>query len=235
MTQSILPVGTNRILIVEGRHDKEFFIRLAQHLGIVLPQAFYIKALEGIDNLRDELLAQLVSPHWQQLQFIGIVRDADFAGGVFGRVQDVLRNANHQAQTSGLTAQYPIPNAVLQPEGTTLKIAVLILPDANAVGSLENVILNAFATDPLMICASQFIQCVESKTSNIVQGMLSKTQLQAFIGAKNLDNTQSNRDDRELSYTSDLYKMTWWKQKPELWNHAVFDEIKIFLQTLANA
>jgi hypothetical protein len=222
-----IPDDKQRLLLVEGKEDKEFFIRLRMHLQLL--ETVHIHTYDGKDKLGDVLLQVLNSAGFRSLTHIGIVRDADYNKMAFQSVQTALQNANRLSGNPN--RQFDIPTQVMSFTGGNPGISVLILPDDSLEGMLEDVILAAFQHDPLITCVTDFVNCVEQELQEVARESIPKARMRSFITAKNLDLAHSNRDDREKSYLSDIFHMTWWTL--EIWNHSTFDTAKAFLRQLA--
>lgn len=229
-----IPEGASRLLLVEGKSDTEFFIQLKKPLNIP-EKSFWIMTYDGKNNL-DMLLALIqADSRFPTITHLGIIRDADFDGRAFQHVQSALVSANHE---NSARPQYP---SITQPQtwqGDTLRIGTFIMPYSDADGMLESLILKAFADDNIMGCVDDYFDCLGDKGINPKPEHLHKAQMRVymtalyqgkmrtFIEGKNVD-VENVGNDREKSYLSDIYKMSWWD-----WNHPVFNDIKVFIRQL---
>lgn len=227
----LIPEGTSRLLLVEGKEDKEFFIQLHSHLKF--PERIpWILKYEGKDKLKDKLsefLYQLIrvpNSNFKQVSQIGIVRDADYGTDAFQSVQTAIKNANANSPR-----QLPVPRTVIEPSEGSPKVSVLILPSEKRDGMLEDLVLDALNDDPITPCVDDFFTCLKNRKVEIVQERLSKARVRVFITGKNVDRQATVSDDTDKLRLSDIYKMSWWRGDA-FWKHESFDEAKAFLRQL---
>ncbi|MCB9455925.1 MAG: hypothetical protein H6671_08065 [Anaerolineaceae bacterium] len=220
-----LPLSTTRLLLVEGKDDKEFFDGIGTYLNI--RDRFHIAEYEGKNNLDNALLRVLGESVFPQITHISIVRDADFRPGSFNSVQSALDYANRNSPSP--KRHYPIPDTHTLFFGEHPQVAVLILPAPNLFGMLEDVVLTALDNDPISSCVNDYIQCLQQSGIDPVQERLSKTKMRIFIEGKHLDKEISTGNDRRRTYLSDIYSMSWWT-----WDHPAFDSVKAFIQQIAS-
>jgi hypothetical protein len=231
-----VPIGKTRLLMVEGKADLEFFIQLGFQLKFTKSTPIQFMEYEGKDNLQNFLALVQNEPEFKYVTHIGIVRDADFTGGTFQSVQSALAGAN---QENPDRKQYPIPVAVTNfVVANDLQVGVFIMPDANSDGMLESLLLRVLQDEAIMTCVEDYFACIEKTKINLKPEPLPKAtmrvymaalyqgKIRSFIEGKNID-FESPADDRNKSYLSDIYKMTWWT-----WEHEAFNPIKSFVLKL---
>ncbi len=95
-----LPNGKTRLLLVEGKEDKQFFIKLGAQLTSTDDWPLHIAQYEGKSKLADFLIASTRLPHFSQLASVGIVRDADFNTNAFQSVQSALEESMRSPSTN---------------------------------------------------------------------------------------------------------------------------------------
>ncbi len=104
---------------------------------------------------------------------MGVVRDADLSPEeAFTSVCDALRNA-------GL----PVPRACLEPCGKELRVAVMVLPSADAPGTLEDLCLRSVEDDPAMPCVEKYFDCLRQCGSD-PQSDVSRKKANVFIASR---------------------------------------------------
>ncbi len=233
-----IPEGVTRLLLVEGRDDREFFFQLSQYLGLTEDKAVDIIEYEGKDNLQKALGLLRSDPRFPFVTHIAITRDADFDGNALIKVQSALKNAN---QRQNPYKQYPVPEQVEIFTEADMQVGIFVLPDAKSNGMLETLILRALQEDTIMQCVEQYFSCLETvgittkpeplpkAQVEVYMAAVLQKQIQAYIQGKHVD-VETTGKDRNRSYLSDIYKMTWWS-----WEHPAFDGVKQFIQQLVNA
>ena len=219
-----IPEGKSRLMVVEGKEDQEFFIKLATHLSVIDGWPLQIEQLDGKGNFREFLLALTRHPRFGKLTSIGIVRDADFGTDSFQSVRDTIRSANEVSPR-----HLPVPKRVLEFAQGTPKTGVLILPSGDREGMIENLIMDIFDEDPVAKCVDNYVECLIAEGQSVSQAKLPKARLRTFISGKNIG-MDAEGDDSDRPRLSDVFHMSWWK--PEYWDHPAFDDAKAFLHQL---
>ena len=217
----LIPEGTSRLLLVEGKEDKQFFIQLGYPSELPC-----ILQYEGKNNLAGFLYQLIQNSNFKQVSQIGIVRDADYGTDAFQSVRTAIKNANANSPR-----QLPVPKTVIEPSEGSPKVSVLILPSEERDGMLEDLVLDALNNDPITPCVNDFFTCLKDRKVEIVQERLPKARVRVFITGKNVDRQAAVSDDTDKLYLSDIYKMSWWRGAA-FWKHESFDEAKAFLRQL---
>lgn len=125
MLQSLNPESKPNLLLVEGRDEELVLSALLRHLGIYDVQ---VQGYGGKNRLRYFLTTVTNEPNFDQIQSIGIVRDAD------NNAQAALQSVQSSLRNVGL----PAPQTFLVPADDTPKVAVFIMPDNANPGALED-------------------------------------------------------------------------------------------------
>jgi len=103
---------------------------------------------------------------------LGIIRDADESSqSAFQSVCDALRDAN-----------LPIPSNPLTSQGQNPKVTVMILPDENNSGMLEDLCLRSVESEPEVECVEQYFQCLQQCID--LPKNISKAKVQAYLASK---------------------------------------------------
>lgn len=193
------------LLVVEGREEELFFGALIKHLGL---QNIQIIPLGGKGQLRQNLRALVASPGFAGVTSLGIVRDANTdPGAAFQSVCDALQNA-----------KLPAPQRPLVPVGSKPRVIVMILPEENAPGMLENLCLKAVAQDPAMFCVEQYFQCLQQRGISLPDNE-SKAKVQVFLASK----------PKAGLRLGEAAQAGYWP-----WNARAFDQVKDFLQRIVS-
>ena len=222
-----IPKGKSRLMVVEGKEDQEFFIKLAKHMNVLDGWPLHIEQLKGKGNFREFLRSLMRHPRFGTLTDIGIVRDADFGGGALQSVQDTIRSANERNPR-----QLPVPQHALHIAQGTPNTIVLILPSSQREGMIEDLVMDLFQDDPVNLCVDTFFTCLRKNNMPVSQERLPKARLRTFITGKNVGfrDEEANGGDSDKQFLSDVFRMSWWK--PEFWDHSAFDQAKTFLHQL---
>ena len=219
-----IPADKPRLLLVEGADDKEFFRKLAEHLGI--RDQIYLVEYQGKSNLVNYLTAILQDGHFANRRHIGIVQDSDYNTNAFDSVISALNTANENSSKD----KFSRPPEALVPSTELPYVSVLPVP-LDAEGSLEDLVLTALQADPIMPCVNDYFACLTKIGLQIAPNRASKSKLNVFIAGKIADREQATRRDTNRKFLREAVAMNWWI--PELWAHESFNDAKAFLRQLA--
>jgi hypothetical protein len=191
------------MLIVEGKEDAAFFGALVKHLKM---EHIQVEPIGGKNSLGDQLKLLVVTPGFSDvLASIGIVRDADDnPKGAFQSVCSALKSA-----------ELTVPKRPLSSSGSKPSVTVMILPDPNTTGMLEDVCLKAVESEAAMACVNDFFACLPQQGLSVPKD-ISKAKIQVYLAAL----------QAELRLGEAAQKGLW------AWEHPAFTEIKQFLQTI---
>jgi len=194
------------LLIVEGKEDELFFEALMKRQSL---QDIQIMAIGGKVKLRENLKALVLSPSFAKVISLAVVRDANAdPDAAFQSVRDALR-----------AAHLPVPEDPLVPIGHNPRVSIMILPREGTPGMLEDLCLEAVASDPAMLCVEQYLQCLEHRGLSLTRNR-SKAKMQAFLASR-LEAGKRLGEAAQANY---------WP-----WGAAAFDQVKNFLQQFAFA
>ena len=164
------PIVEHKQLLVEGRADQEFFSALLRHLGIGDVE---VKSYRGKENLRRFLNVFVSAPGFDEIQSLGIVRDADdSATSAFQSIKDSLISVN-----------LPAPERALTPASGSPRVDVFIMPNNADTGALEDLCLRALEGDPAMQCVYEFMQCIQDRSTEVPKNT-AKGRLYAYLASK---------------------------------------------------
>lgn len=137
-----------KLLIGEGKDEILIFGALLNHLGI---DDVKVEDFGGKHKLPDYLDTLQLRPGFHDLRSLGVTRDADSdAMSAFTSVRDHLTARNLVS---------PVSSGNIA-EGTP-RIGVVILPDGQQQGMLEDLCLTAFQTDPVIDCLEKYFECIK--------------------------------------------------------------------------
>ena len=132
-------IQKTRLLIVEGKDDEAFFDALVNRLG---RHDIQVAGIGGKTKLRASLKALVKDPPFQNVQSLGVIRDADLdPKSAFESVKDALK-------ATGL----PTPRKPMSVAKGPPQTSFMILPSIERQGALEDMCLEAVAGEPVMIC-----------------------------------------------------------------------------------
>ena len=94
-------------------------------------------------------------------------------------------------------------------------VAVLILPKADAPGTLETLCLNSVVADPAIQCVDGFLQCLEQTAA--VPRNRDKAKRHAFLASR-------EKPDLQLGEAASAGYFSW--------DHPAFDQVKQFIQAV---
>ena len=227
----LIPEGKTYLLLVEGKEDQEFFIRLARFMSYDTDNwLLQIIQYGGRTDLTKRLQTLARPDTMEPIERIGIVRDADFRTDAFSSVKDAIRNSHTEN-----TIPLPVPVSVGQwtePSEDFPSVGVLILPSDRGEGMIEDLVMDLFQDDPVNLCVETFFDCLRENNVPVSQERLPKARLRTFITGMNVgfDDEEANGGDSDKGYLSDVYKMSWWKD--EFWEDDIFADAKAFLTQL---
>jgi hypothetical protein len=134
-----------KLLIVEGSHERDFFQAWFARLNILDVQ---VQILGGKTLLKQNLLSLQKDSDFPSVTSLVIVRDAD--ENPIGAFQSVI-SAIH-------SAVMPEPNAPWQFTDTGMpRICVVVLPTESEAGALEELLLRSVEADPISVKAVTYI------------------------------------------------------------------------------
>jgi len=193
------------VIVVEGKDDELFFSAFIKHLGLANIQ---IIPIGGKTELRPKLNALVTSPNFSQVTSLGIVRDADAnPATAFQSMCDALRQVN-----------LPVPHQTLVRAGNNPQVVVMVLPDKDTPGELEDLCLQAVVYDPAIKCVDQYFLCLQQNGISSPKS-LSKAKIHAFLASR-------TKPDLRLGEAA---QKGYWP-----WNTQAFENVKKFLYSVVS-
>nr|WP_041233000.1 DUF3226 domain-containing protein [Cylindrospermum stagnale] len=147
-------------------------------------------------------------PSYNEVVSLGITRDADDSAiNAFDSVCGFLN-----------TGKLPIPNRPKQIIGESPQVSVLILPDYQNNGMLEDVCLKAVTTDRAIQCVDDYFKCVYSTVGREPKNKdIAKARLRVWLASQ-------IAPDKRLGEAAQAGYFNW--------DSPAFDGLKLFLQAL---
>jgi hypothetical protein len=169
-SQSPEPISKAKILLVEGKDEVCLFTELLKVLN--LANDIQIIEAKGKDRFANELINITLRSGFRQLvTSIGIIRDADNdPQGAFKSVCSALHRA-----------ELVEPSVPLVPKAGHPQVVVMIVPNADSCGMIENVCLDSVSDDPAMDCVEQFFQCLQEQDRILAENDIPKARVRAFL------------------------------------------------------
>lgn len=195
------PITYEKVLAVEGHDAFQFFKALLRQLSLLTD--IEIRNFGGVDDLSDFLNLLIITPGFDRVTSLGIVRDAETnADSAFQSVRGKL------AMAALSVPEHPVSIADGNP-----KVSVFILPDCENPGMLETLCLRAVSDDMGMACVEEYFNCTKSQGLALPSNM-PKAQVQAFLASKPRPGLLLGQAAHE----------GYWP-----WDHPALDKIKQFL------
>lgn len=202
-TSNPLELDQPKLLIGEGVEEVLLFSALLTHLGI---GDVKVEQCGGKDGLPAYLDALKLRPGFAELSSLGVTRDADAdAMAAFNSVRSHLQNRGFVT---------PVSSGNI--EAGTPRIGIIILPDGQSPGMLEDLCLAALQGDASFRCINEFFECVR-ETKGQLPKQISKARVHAWLAAQ-------DPPDMRLGFAA---------QKGLIdWDSRSFDQLRRFLTEL---
>ncbi len=203
MPSTALRFSKPKLLIGEGREEQIFFTAFLAHLNISDVQ---IEQYGGKQKLPSYLRNLRNIPGYLEVISLGITRDAD----------DSARSAFQSVCSSLNSASLPVPSKPGEIAGDSPQVSVMILPDGQNKGMLEDLCLAAVEADPVLQCVDEYFNCVYT-TVGREPNNIAKARVHAWLASQ-------IEPDKRLGEAA---KAGYWP-----WDSPGFDRLKQFLQAL---
>jgi hypothetical protein len=237
----------NKLVLVEGE-DEEYLIDAL--LGdLELDNDIQVMGIGGKDKFPEDLKTLKKGSDFEIVTSLGVMRDADNDPcGAFQSVCGALERAG-----------VPVPIAPMQQAEGHPSVTIIIIPDSNRKGMLENICLDSISDDPVIVCIDNFFNCLKDKKRVLAENVIPKARVRAFLASREwleiayfeyLQECMANYVVNPLSpavivprthlflasrYTPDLrLGIASKKTGDRYWdfNHSAFDKLKVFLKSL---
>ena len=159
-------------LVVDGKDPVGFFSALIDNMN--LTDQIDVQDYGGVSELSHFLSALSDAPRFREVvTSIGIVRDAEASG-----VTSAFQSVRSAVQRPGWAA----PVGPMEPAGNNPRVNVLILPDNENPGMLEDLLLRAVEEDAAMPCVDTYFECLGKEAT--VPSNESKARAHAFLASR---------------------------------------------------
>jgi hypothetical protein len=192
-----------KLLIGEGKEEVDFFTAFLTHLNITNVQ---VEQYGGKQGLPSYLRTLVVRPGYLNVVSLGITRDAD--NSAQSAFQSVCSSLNR--------ASLPVPSRPGEIVGDSPQVSIMILPDGQNSGMLEDLCLTAIETDPVLQCVDEYFDCVY-RTSGRKPNNMAKARVHTWL-ASQLEPDKRLGEAAKAGYLP--------------WDSPGFDSFKQFLQAL---
>ena len=203
MSSTALKFSKPKLLIGEGREEQIFFTAFLAHLNINNVQ---VEQYGGKPKLPSYLRNLRNIPGYLEVISLGITRDAD----------DSAQSAFQSVCSSLNTASLSIPSKPREIAGDNPQVSVMILPGGQKNGMLEDLCIDAVATDPVLQCVDEYLECVYKKSERTPKN-IAKARIHAWLSSQ-------IEPDKRLGEAAKAGYLPW--------NSPGFDSLKQFLQAL---
>lgn len=201
-----IEIKKEKLLLVEGNDDHNFFQKLMQEIKIENIQTI---SLGGKNNFRTPNFKSVINtPGFREVKSLGIVQDADEdAERVFKSICAILKEC-----------ELPEPQKPMEITMGNLKVGVLIIPPSSKNGKIEDLCFSSLNGYTEMICIDNYFKCLEEKlSSEKFPKDLSKAKIQAFLASR-----EESVPHLGIAAQRGYFPL----------DHSNFEEIKEFLRSL---
>lgn len=201
-----IEIKSNKLLLVEGNDDQNFFQKLMQE---ILLDDIQIISMGGKDGFKTPNFKSVINiPGFREVKSLGIIRDADNnADNVFRGICAVLKEC-------GL----PEPTQPIQITSTSFKVGILIIPPNIGKGQIEDLCLSSLKEYSEMECIDNYFKCLKNKLpTDRFPKELSKAKIQAFLASR-----EESVPHLGVAAQRGFFPL----------DHNIFEDIKIFLRSL---
>jgi hypothetical protein len=192
-----------KLLIGEGKEEVDFFTAFLSHLNIADVQ---VEQYGGKQGLPSYLRTLVVRPGYLDVVSLGITRDAD--NSAQSAFQSVCSSLNR--------ASLPVPSRPGEIVGDSPQVSIMILPDGQNSGMLEDLCLTAIETDPVLQCVDEYFDCVY-RTSGRKPNNMAKARVHTWLASQ-------SEPDKRLGEAAKAGYLPW--------DSPGFYSLKQFLQAL---
>ena len=163
-----ITIREERLLLVEGKDDFNFFRLYCEHLGISTVQ---VVPYGGKGNFSNFISTLRELSDFEEVRRLGIVRDANGnADGARQSVEDALRSAGLWSSGHGTAAV-----------GDELRASIMILPPGGSEGCLETLLWNTIRNQPNASCVEKYLSCVDVSLEG---NRYAKAKVHAYLAAQ---------------------------------------------------
>jgi len=161
----------NKLLLVEGQDEVNFFEALCKHLSI---DGLQIIETGGKDRLKNELPAVLLMRNFENVDSIAVIQDAD----------NSLTSAVNSLKSLLSKHKLPVPEGHTQFKTTSgMKCGIFIMPGNRENGMLENLVLDTVDNHPVKVASGEYIDLLRAKLTDSENPKFPKNEHKARLHA----------------------------------------------------
>lgn len=148
------PAPHDKVLLVEGRDDREVVFQFCNHHGIDNKRLFAVKDKDGLDSLLDDLRLRLRTG----VEVVGVLVDADADPRArWQQLASVVRPLGYRLPDDPTAAG----TLVASPSPARPRLGLWMMPDNRVEGMLEDFLLRlVHEHDPLAVRAREVVACI---------------------------------------------------------------------------
>lgn len=166
-------IESSRLLVVEGNDDQLFLEALLADMGIA--DAFQIHNAGGKDKIAGALRALVLTPGFERVEALAILRDAD------SDWQAALRSCQSALRDAGLAQPQPSSSS---PNDCIPRSSVFLFPGQHRCGALEDLLLETVADEPIISCVNAFEACLKERVgADSLPRSITKFRAKAYLSA----------------------------------------------------
>jgi len=162
-------IDRNKLLVVEGNDEKNFFECYLNYLQI---DNIQIISLGGTPKYKEQIPAIISATGFNPLvEIFAIIRDAETnENAAFQSIQHIINSLHLRPPDEN----YSFSNG-------TPKVGIYILPGNHENGMCEDLLLKTVENHPAMVCVNDFMKCVNKLDDP--PRIQSKAKAKAFLAA----------------------------------------------------
>lgn len=169
MSLSLSPIGGRFLLVVEGPEDRRFW---NQYLPSAGKASIDVRETGGKNELRRFLRVLALASGFQDLEWIGIIQDADSdPRAAFDRIRGALGAA-------GL----PVPAHPWSTTSSTPRVIAFVVPDENSPGDFESLLWRGLSGQTEATCIDDYLRCLQGVRGTTLE-RVSKARVYSYIAS----------------------------------------------------
>lgn len=144
-----MEITSNKILLVEGRDEVNFFEALCDNIGV---DDIQIIETGGKDKFKNEFPVILLMPNFEKVITVAIIQDADVSK------KSTVDSINYQLKKNNFPS--PVEHAKFNDSGK-IKCGIFVMPGNRESGMLENLVLDTVDGNLVKIESEKYIDSLK--------------------------------------------------------------------------